>query len=342
MKRFSIYVATLACWAYFTFLFGWLAAYLLTGDRYVPVSIANFFGVYWFLPLPITLLLAIPLRKASVWAGAILGAVVFAWMWGGLFLPPLPSGQAMALDGDSLTVMTYNLLGRVERPLEQVAVIRGENPDLVCLQELNPPMAQAVEQELGAQYPYQDLHPGDGVIGMGIISKYPLRETGARLPLQWVGRPQVLEVDWNGLPVTVVNFHMVPTNTLSPQRISDENDYRQGQAQALVELAQKREHVILCGDANTTPLTQAYQILANGLEDTWVQAGFGLGHTFPGSDLPGSSRPHIAGRSVPQWLMRIDYIFITSDWQTLEAHMARFDYVSDHRGVVAVLTLHKE
>jgi endonuclease/exonuclease/phosphatase family metal-dependent hydrolase len=160
--------------------------------------------------------------------------------------------------------------------------------------------------------------------------------------LQWVGKPLVLEMDWNGLPITVVNFHMIPTNSFSPQKISDENNYRQGQAQALVELARKREPAVVCGDANTTPMTDAYKILTGSLEDAWVQAGFGLGHTFPGSDLPGSSRPRLAGWSVPQWLMRIDYIFFTPGWKALEARTARFDGVSDHRGVVAVLTLRKE
>jgi len=339
MKRFSIYIATLACWAYFTVLFGWLVAWWLTGDHFALVSIANFLGVYLFLPLPLVLLLATPLHKASVWAGGILGLMAFAWLWGGQFLH-IPAFRGSAGGGKTaLTVMTFNLLGREDWPLDQVAVIRGEDPDLVCLQELNPSVARALEQKLGEAYPYQYVRPESGVEGMGVISKYPLRESGAHLPLQWVGPPLILELDWEGLPITVVNFHMIPTNTLSLQRISQENDYRRRLAGALVELARGRDPAILCGDSNTTPLTQAYQILSGELRDAWAEAGFGLGHTFPGSDLPGSSRPRIAGWSVPQWLMRIDYIFVTPGWQVISAHTARFDGVSDHRGVVAVLRL---
>jgi endonuclease/exonuclease/phosphatase (EEP) superfamily protein YafD len=37
--------------------------------------------------------------------------------------------------------------------------------------------------------------------------------------------------------------------------------------------------------------------------------------------------------------MRIDYIFHSSHWSTVDAHTAPFDGVSDHRGVVAELKL---
>jgi hypothetical protein len=73
------------------------------------------------------------------------------------------------------------------------------------------------------------------------------------------------------------------------------------------------------------------------LHDAWREEGFGLGHTFPGSDIPGSSRPNFGSWYVPQWLARIDYIFYSTHWEALEARLARVDGVSDHRGVVAIL-----
>jgi endonuclease/exonuclease/phosphatase family metal-dependent hydrolase len=75
------------------------------------------------------------------------------------------------------------------------------------------------------------------------------------------------------------------------------------------------------------------------LHDTWQEAGFGFGHTFPGSDIPGSSRPKFGNWYVPQWLTRIDYVFVSSHWGVSSASMAQFDGVSDHRGVVAELVL---
>jgi endonuclease/exonuclease/phosphatase (EEP) superfamily protein YafD len=85
-------------------------------------------------------------------------------------------------------------------------------------------------------------------------------------------------------------------------------------------------------------LSDAYAIFTRGLVDAWQAAGVGLGHTFPGSDIPGSDR-WIGGLLSPQWLVRIDYIFHTGEWVTVSARMAEIDGVSDHRGVVAVLRL---
>jgi endonuclease/exonuclease/phosphatase family metal-dependent hydrolase len=75
------------------------------------------------------------------------------------------------------------------------------------------------------------------------------------------------------------------------------------------------------------------------LEDSWREAGFGFGHTFPGAQNEWSSRPAIAGWDVPQWLVRIDYVFHSTHFDTLAVRTAQFDGMSDHRGVVASLAL---
>ena len=107
---------------------------------------------------------------------------------------------------------------------------------------------------------------------------------------------------------------------------------------ALAEFAREaaaRAAVIAVGDANVSSLSDAYKLLREELEDAWIEAGFGLGHTFPGSGIPGSSRPQVAGILVPQWMARIDYVFYSDQMQAIAAHLAPFDGVSDHRGVVS-------
>jgi endonuclease/exonuclease/phosphatase (EEP) superfamily protein YafD len=97
---------------------------------------------------------------------------------------------------------------------------------------------------------------------------------------------------------------------------------------------------IIAGDLNDVYLNDGYRILVNaGLQDVWAEAGFGLGNTFPGNKSPGTSRPHIGGFYIPEWLIRIDYIFASPEWEVLSAHIARTDGYSDHRGVVAYLRL---
>jgi endonuclease/exonuclease/phosphatase (EEP) superfamily protein YafD len=325
-----------ANWAYFTLLFVWLALSLLTGDLFAPVALANLLAVYLFLPLPLELLSAWLTRRAELWIATLAALLAFLWLFGGLFVP---SPSAAAATGPALRVLTFNALGYAANPASQVEMIGSQDADVVFLQELNPALAALLASELAEQYPYQALDPQPGVHGMGVLSKYPLSPTGETLPLDWVGEPQVLEMAWQGQRVTLVNFHMIPSTLGTLAMLSEQSRYRQAQAQAMIDLAKRRGPLIAAGDANTSPTSQAYRILAGYLQDAWAEAGFGLGHTFPGSDGPGSSRPSLAGISVPMWLARIDYIFASPQWQVATASAAPFDGVSDHRGVVAEMVL---
>jgi endonuclease/exonuclease/phosphatase (EEP) superfamily protein YafD len=147
-------------------------------------------------------------------------------------------------------------------------------------------------------------------------------------------------MEWDGQTVILVNIHMVPTTQLAAATVVEPSiRLREAEAEVLVELARRARPVIIAGDANSAPLNESYKILARELRDSWREAGFGLGHTFPGSTIPGSDRPRLGRWYVPPWLARIDYVFHSPDWVTLGARLARVDSVSDHRAVVAVLKL---
>lgn len=334
MKNFFQRILTYAVWAYFILIFAWLIAYLTTRDQIMEVSIANMFAIYLFLPLPLFFILALYTRSKEALVDSALGFVVFLWFWGRLFIPhPLLASA----EGDRLSIMTYNLLGWQSHIDQQIETIRHEKSDVVLLQEVNPAMAEALQSELLAEYPYQILEPAEGFRGMGVISKHPLRPAASELPLDWIGPPQVLEMDWNGRSTTLVNFHMQSSEIKTLDYFSGENRKRESQAKALADFALEAGPLIVGGDANATPLNTAYRIITRNMKDSWLEAGFGLGHTFPGSVAQGSSRPRLAGISVPKWLMRIDYIFHSSHWRAISAHTAAFDGVSDHRGVVVTL-----
>lgn len=326
-------------WVYFTLLFGWLAVYLLTGDRFGIVSLANTLAVYYFAPLPLAFAAAWITRRRELWIGALIGLAAFAWLWGPLFIPQPARASADAEEHSTLRVMTYNVLGRQSFTAPMIETIRVEDSDVVFIQELNPALARAFQDELGELYPHQYLDPVQGVTGMGTLSKLPLSFVEQGLPLDWVGEPQVFELDWAGMTVRLVNFHMYPSALASPRAVAMVDRLREDQARALADLVERSELLIAAGDANATSLSTAYRILDAELNDAWREAGFGLGHTFPGSAVPGSSRPEFLGMPVPQWLARIDYILFTPNWQAVSARLARFDGVSDHRGLVAELVL---
>lgn len=330
---------TAALWVYFSLLFAWLIGHSLTGDQIPFLAATNMLAVYVFFPLPLILIGALLLRRTGIWIATLLAAGGFAWFWGGLFIPKGPAEAGNPGSGPTLTVMTYNLLGYHSFAEAIISNILAEDPDLVLVQELNPQLAAAIQNELMAAYPYQILDPHEGVAGMGVISRYPISLSGEELTAEWPYAPQILNLEWQEQVFKVINIHMVPTTSADAHVITRTFQHRESQARSLIDYARQAGPLIVGGDANATPYSDVHRLLTLELVDAWQTAGSGLGHTFPGSDIPGSSRPHIAGRPVPMWLARIDYIYHSVHWETVQARVARFDGVSDHRGVIAELVL---
>lgn len=318
-------------WLAFIYLFGltgWLFVYWFSGDRFAVVSLLTMLAVYAFVPLPLVLVWAIKGRQTQLLVLALLNWVVFCVLWGQAFLPAFPKPIQPAL-----SVLTYNVLGRNTEVAAQVETIRTIDADIVFLQELNPKLAALLQSQLAAQYPHQVLDAQEGVNGMGTLSKYPLTKAGSVPPLGWVGEPQWLRLEGQPCPIELLNIHMAPTNFFNAAHIDHTNALRQAQARWIIEQIRPTQPLIVAGDTNSVPLSASYRILRQELEDAWQVSGWGLGHTFPGRAGPGSSRPQFFGIPVPQWLLRIDYILYTPHFTALEAHLADFDGISDHRGV---------
>ncbi len=337
LKRYAV----AAFWVYYTLLFLWAGGYIATGDRYPAIMVLNMVALYLFVPVPLAVIAAILLRRRELWAGVGISLVLFVALWGQLFLPPREG-----IEGDNLTlvVMTYNARGYNEDVEPSIELLETVNADVVILQEVNAHLARALEAELGDVYPYQVLDPYSDVRGMGTISRLPLYARNDSLPLEWVGTPQILAVEWEGQRVTLVNFHMWAAG-LGPAAYMEINARaREAQALYLIDFAQSAASqgpVIIAGDVNATPQSDTVRMMARWLEDSWTEAGFGFGHTFPGrgSSPQSSPSPQFYGIPVPQWLFRIDYVFHTAQLVAVEAFTAPFDGVSDHRGVVVVFSL---
>ena len=328
-------VLTAASWIYLVILFTWLGFNIFTGDRFVIIAMIGFLAVYLFFPLLLVLLAAIACKNRWLGVGFLVGALAFFWLWGAQLIPSTPRNL---VDQPTLTMMTYNVLAWHDHYEPILDTIQAENPDIVFLQELNTNLAKILEQELIETYPHQELVPADNPTGIGVISKYPIRSTGEDLPHRWLGGPQVLQLEWNDQLHLIVNLHMFSTNGIFPLNQA-ENSFRirEQQARLIEDLAHRSDSVIMAGDFNTSPNSEAYRIIISELTDAFRQVGFGLGHTFPGSDIPESDRPHIGDWYVPRWLSRIDYVFYSDDWTAISIRTAKIDGVSDHRGVLAVL-----
>ncbi len=333
-------------YSYFGGLAGWLVLRVLFGDRWWWLFLLNALAIYLFLPLPLIALLILPTRRPALWLAAAAALLIGCWLYRGLMLPRPAPGRARA-DAPAMTLMSYNMLVHSQDARRVLAAIRASGADVVALQELPPHVAHMLQHELHHDYPYQVLEPNETTSGMGVISRYPLRPTGATLPGDWVGQPQILELDFAGETILLLNIHARSTSLgyggnlrIAPAQMEASIRERERQMQTLAEFAAAHPGpLLLAGDLNTGDQSRAYATIARVLRDAWPAAGYGPGHTFPGAATPGSSRPSIAGIKLPMWLVRIDYIFSSQHWQAQAAHIGPWDGMSDHRPVVAQLAL---
>jgi endonuclease/exonuclease/phosphatase (EEP) superfamily protein YafD len=315
-------------------LFTWLVLFLAVRDRTPLLFALNSFAVYLFVPLPLAVLAAWLAPRPwswALWGQVAAAAVVWAALFGALFVPRT-APVAAAPEAPRLRVLTANLLGFNDNSAATIAGLRAANADVLALHELNPVVAAAIQSELSDEYPYQVLEPHIAYTGGGVISRYPLRPTGDRLGGAWLGTPQMLEVDVNGRSVTLVSVH-APSGI---ERVAE----REAGARALAAYAAAHTGpLIVAGDMNATGQNRVHDLITRELADAWETAGWGLGHTFPGADGIGSSRPRLLGFPVPKWLIRIDFVFYSRHLLPLSATTGPSDAVSDHRPVLVDFAL---
>jgi endonuclease/exonuclease/phosphatase (EEP) superfamily protein YafD len=325
---------SVSAWFYFCVLWLCLALRLVFKDRWWWLGFLNTLTPYWFAPLPVVLPIAYFTKRRVLWTQALLGVVVFLSLFGELWLPQWRLSDS---DDPTLVVMSYNILGTNQNWPAMRDSILDSQADVVSLQELNREVAQTIEAEFSERYPYQILDFQDS-----LISRYPITLTEATLPDSWGTPPQVYQLDFDGQLVTLVNAHFyasflnfdVPFMTWVFRE-------REHQAQLLADFASRIDTpLIVTIDFNATDQNQAYRIITGQLIDSWREAGWGFGHTFPGGpSAPSLRRPVVAGRPIPMWVFRIDYIFHSNDFLATKARLGKWDGVSDHRPVIATLEM---
>ena len=322
----------LGCALYLGGIAFWWMLRLVFADAWWWLYLLNSAAIFLFVAVPIAAVIAVLQRSVVLIAGVLFAVVLFASTWGGLLWPhsePEPRGPVV-------TVMTYNLLVSNRNTEGVLAAIREADADIVSLVELNATNGDAIRQDLIEEYPYQALFDRGSLFGVGVISRYPIEriETNLADP-DWNGDPIAVEVDWEGGPFVFVVVH-------SPAS-SHKVDIRERHARLVRDFAEAQTlPVIVAGDFNASDRNQSISIIKQALNDAFRDAGTGIGHTFPGAsyaDTRGSSRPETFGITWPKWLVRIDYIFYSDDWQVIDARIAPWEGNSDHRGVVAVLAL---
>jgi endonuclease/exonuclease/phosphatase (EEP) superfamily protein YafD len=318
---------------YAALMVAWYAAYRTVGDGFWLLAMVNAFAVYLFAPLPFMALAAALSRRRLAWAALGIVTLLFLDLFGADLTPPLPAVQANPpTAAPGLTVMTYNVLYANTDATPMAAAVAAADPDLVAFQELTPLLSGQLEQEIGDRYPYRTPLSPACRAEVAVWSRYPLQA-------EWVDedmlcRARSVLVNFDGQAVRVVAVHAWPFTGLDPESIERSFRWRHEQITWLVDrFGGQPEPLILLGDLNSTPTHDVYRILSTHLSDTFREAGWGFGHTYPATGGWVGRLPY------PGRLVRIDHIFHSADWQAEAAWVGAWDGASDHLPVIARLRL---
>lgn len=316
----------------------WYPVYLTLGDTRWWMFVVNSVAPYLFLPVPVVLVIALLARRWALLVAALIPTAVFLMLFGQSLLPRELKVPSVPPDAPSLSLLTYNLHAWNTDVDGIVTALLASDADVIALQELEPEMARLLAERLSSRYPYTDLVLRSGWDGLGVYSKVPL--TPVREPDGYARRnPQVttLRLPWGD--ATLINVHNLSIpRTLEewPTEITNSIRQREETSAFIVDFASRADAgpVIAAGDFNTTPRSTAYETIVGVLSDSWTDAGFGFGTTFPG----GPYSPTPLDQNVPDWLLRIDYVFTSEEIVATDARIGQWDGTSDHRPVRVNLT----
>lgn len=316
----------------------WYPVYLRLGDSRWWMFVLNSIAPYLFLPVPVVLVVALFARRWTLLVAALVPTAVFVMMFGQLLLPRDLKAPTVPSDAPSLSLLTYNLHAWNTDVDGIVEALLAADADVMALQELEPEMATLLEERLGGEFPYSDVVRRSGWGGLGVFSRVPLSPVRERVGGTGERNPQVttLHLPWGD--ATLINVHNLSIpRTLPdwPTEITNSIAQRERVSNAISEYAQREDvgPLIAVGDFNTTSRSTAYEVIAAELDDAWAEAGFGFGTTFPG----GPYSPTPLDVTVPDWLLRIDYVFTSAEIVATDARIGPWDGTSDHRPVRVTL-----
>jgi vancomycin resistance protein VanJ len=313
----------------------WLALKLFGAARWSPVEMLGALGPVLFLPALVCVPLSLWRRHWRLVLMSLPALMALVIGYGIFFLPRAAQAQSGA---PAIHFLTYNIHAESEQIQPMLDVIRSVNADVVALQELSPTMAEKLATDLRDLYPYQALHPNheNAIWGQGVLSRYPILEDEYwRMSL---GHQRV-KITANGLSMVLYNTHPVHPFLLKQGILFTMQPHRNEVDEVLRRVANDTDPVIVAGDFNMSDQVDDYTRITQHLEDTYREAGWGLGFTFPDFSARQAQPFHTPllekfGRPVA----RIDFIFHSNDLQALSAQVWPTSGGSDHRPVVAEFT----
>ncbi|MCC6179756.1 MAG: endonuclease/exonuclease/phosphatase family protein [Chloroflexi bacterium] len=259
-----------------------------------------------FVPVPVLLVLAGLVRAQRTFLALLVPLAVFAAGCGPLLAIRTPSAPT----GPSFRVMTFNVGAArgLESPERVIETVRAARPDVAALVEARRDTLATLGPALRATYPYQASSAQTA-----IISRFPLLDDRDNPHLAGAHDVLTVTIVVGDRPVSLTAVHLRridgytglgsgPLPLLRAIRTFSTAE-RDAAVDALMSQADSVDYArVIVGDFNMTPTSRAYGLMTGAMRDSFREAGWGLGHSYPTT-----LRSLRSGLSVP--LLRIDYVF---------------------------------
>jgi vancomycin resistance protein VanJ len=309
---------------------GYLLARYEVGERQPWIAFANNLMPWWSFVSMALAGIALFSRRRILIALQMPMIVAFVVLYGDLFDPRSPSVQTG--QGQLLTVATFNVHASASDPLQIADAIIKLDVDIIGLQELEPDFVDALRQYLGDDYPYwvYDPQPAADDHATGLLSRFPVVSVEQYYPRNNMRHRRVV-LNVNDQPLTVYLTHFTrPQNSFSP--LAYDARARERMMGRLEEALKAESYpaLVLC-DCNMTDQSNTYHRMDRLLDDSFREAGWGLGATFP---------THEGGLPFP--VLRIDYVWHSEHFSVSDVFVGDSGGTSDHFPVVARLVLHRQ
>ena len=233
---------------------------------------------------------------------------------------PRPKPQ---IAGETVTIMSVNLLSTNKQTESILAQIQTIRPEILFLQEYTPHWHSAVQNALGEEYPHSCYVLREDSFGTAVHSRRPFvgrPSTSIRLAEGW--EPQMRAVvNIAGRPVAIYNVHLLP-----PRRYDYTVTWRSQFADLLDLLDGEHSPVILAGDFNFTENSVfADRLRRAGFADAYSVGGWGRGTTWPAlKNLWWFPR------------VRLDHMYLRGALTCTDAHVGEA-FGSDHLPIAATI-----
>ncbi|MFC2081044.1 endonuclease/exonuclease/phosphatase family protein [Bacteroidota bacterium] len=249
----------------------------------------------------------------------------------------------------------YNWLGKPSIKQDIIALLREEDPDILCIQEFySTEHGQYGTEDLFMaldKTPYRHLEytvsNQRNKYGIAIFSQYPVVARGRIDMNNSLSICSYADLEMEDDTIRIYNMHLQSIR-LSRQhyrfidslklrydnqqleeirdistRLRDAFVKRAGQADLIAShIEQSPYPVIVCGDFNDTPVSYTYRRIKGELMDAFAECGLGIGRTYNGK-FPA---------------FRIDYILYGKEFEAL--HFTRKKIrLSDHFPITAYLRI---